>query len=118
MYGRSQHAKTVRRLVVWGVLVAFCVTMVGETALASLHPWGNQPRDISRVQVEVDEDPFSIDRMPAVDPPILWRQLAKLYWQFVRPHSQMKDYERNTGTANQNQGTPSNTGVPTSTVAD
>lgn len=55
MCGRSQRAKTVRRLIVGGLLVAFCLILFGQSTFASRYPWGNTPRDPSRVTQEVDD---------------------------------------------------------------
>jgi|WetSurMetagenome_2_1015567.scaffolds.fasta_scaffold1348428_1 hypothetical protein len=48
----------VRRLVVLGVLTAFCLVLISSTVSASLHPWGNTPNpNIAQASL----DPFGHD---------------------------------------------------------
>jgi hypothetical protein len=53
----------VRRLVVLGVLTAFCLVLISSTVSASLHPWGNTP--VTTV-VKASDDPYNTDKAKPV----------------------------------------------------
>jgi hypothetical protein len=58
MNGRTLSAgSVVRRLVVLGVLTAFCLVLISSTVSASLHPWGNTPYPVA----QTSDNPFGND---------------------------------------------------------
>jgi hypothetical protein len=96
----------VRRLVVLGVLTAFCLMVFGSAASASLHPWGNTPTPVTNV-VKASDDPYGGDRVPPVKAP--WYDRLLLFLG-LKGHPQLPSNDR------QNVSTKNDTTTATTTA--
>lgn len=63
-----------RRLLIGLMLLAFSVVLLGETAHATLYPWGNKPRGMYQVRQEADDTGWGTDRSPS-KPSSIWYSL-------------------------------------------
>jgi hypothetical protein len=64
MVSRTTQYGGGRRLLIWLMLLAFSLVLLGETAHATLYPWGNKPRVTDKVQQDTDDGGWGVP--PAV----------------------------------------------------
>ncbi len=95
----------VRRLVVLGVLTAFCLVLISSTVSASLHPWGNTP---SPYTTQASLDPYGNDDAR----PVLVSWFDSIIKSIVNVWHKQPPISRNTGESKAKQsGSVQNTPV-------